>query len=217
MEKPILFSPLMVNAILNNTKTMTRRVIKHKHSIEEVRPVMRCDQNEKDWGKFILTDENGEDFLIKPRYQVGDVLWVRETWCYVMYDHCHDLLEGANDKNQNVYKASVHSDWIKYAKEKYGYKWKPSIFMPRTAARIFLEVVDVRVERLHDISEDDAMKEGVELNMRGWKCYLSNNPGIKNTAKQSFASLWESINGKDSWKANPWVWAYSFKQITLPK
>ena len=76
--KPILFSTPMIQAIMRNDKTQTRRKIKHKNKIEEVRPVMRCFENENDWGKYILTDEFGEDFLIKPKYNIGDFIWVRE-------------------------------------------------------------------------------------------------------------------------------------------
>jgi hypothetical protein len=95
--------------------------------------------------------------------------------------------------------------------------WKPSIFMPKAACRIFLEITDVKVERLQDISEEDAINEGVELlpNNR-YKYYLSEYFDCIN-AVHSFQTLWKSINGAESWEANPFVWAIEFKQITKPE
>ena len=152
--------------------------------------------------------------IVKPKYQVGEILWVRETTCYVMLDHAHDLLEGARDKTQFVYKANVHSDWIEYAKEKYGYKWKPSIFMPKEAARIFLRVTDLRLERLQDISEEDAIAEGIMpilLPLNQYPDYLVYPEIPFENPINSFASLWESINGEKSWSDNPYVWVISFE------
>ena len=94
---------------------------------------------------------------------------------------------------------------MEYAKEKYGYKWKPSIFMPREACRIFLKVTNVRVERLQDISDHDVIAEGI---------VMEKTPFIEPC--NAFASLWESINGIGSWALNPWVWVYEFKQIEKP-
>lgn len=102
-------------------------------------------------------------------------------------------------------------------------KWKPSIFMPREAARIFLEVTDVRAERLQDISEEDAIAEGVEVigNAIGtpqYRDYLNRNGdhSAGGWPVISFQSLWEYINGAGSWETNPWVWVYSFKRIEKP-
>lgn len=172
-------------------------------------------------GLYNVADSERISGLVKPKYQVGDILWVRETTCYVMLDHAHDLLEGAIDKNQFVYKANVHSDWIEYAKEKYGYKWKPSIFMPKEAARIFLRVTDVRMERLQDISEEDAISEGIlqidhEFLPKGWKDYVVYSEIPFDNPKDSFASLWESINGDNSWSDNPYVWVISFEITDEP-
>ncbi len=94
---------------------------------------MRCVDNEVDWGKYILTDEFGEDFLIESPAKIGDVIWVRETFG----------IAGHTTKYY-VYKADTESDWDK---PKDG--WKPSIFMPKDACRLFLEITDVRVEELH--------------------------------------------------------------------
>lgn len=151
--KPILFSTPMVEAILRGDKNQTRRKIKHKNKIEEVRPVIRCLENENDWGKYILTDEFGEDFLIKPKYNIDDQIWVRETW-----QHTKEIYLHPTDENYGyVYKADGHP-WEDYE----GWKWKPSIFMPKDACRIYLKVKNVRVERLEDITKEDAINEGIE-------------------------------------------------------
>jgi hypothetical protein len=96
-----------------------------------------------------------------------------------------------------------------------GYKWKPSIHMPKEAARIWLEVTEVRVERLHDITEEDAIAEGVEKLNNWWKDYTSDQDAYDmQTAMCSFDSLWKKINGEESWNENPWVWVVSFKVLS---
>jgi len=207
--KPILFRTPMVQAILGGRKTITRRVIKQ-------------DSTALNWlnaglsPQFICSEGNE----VIRKYNVGDILWVRETTCYVMLDHAHDLLEGAKDRIQFVYKASVHSDWMEYAKEKYGYKWKPAIFMPKEAARIFLGVTDIRIEKLQDISEEDAISEGIEIVKENvpvtpYKDYLGKYNYYSNPIN-SFKSLWQSINGEQSWNDNPYVWVIPFERVENP-
>lgn len=110
--------------------------------------------------------------------------------------------------NTVAYKADLDSAEAK------SMKWRPSIHMPRWASRITLDVVDVRVERLQDISEEDAKAEGCEEITPGfYRNYLSTDGATFYSAAMSFQSLWESINGPDSWDANPWVWVVTFKKI----
>lgn len=183
----MLFSTPMVSSILRGDKTMTRRTVK-------IMPII-----------------NHSDHC--PYGKVGDRLWVRETWCYVI-DHESDLLEGMNSRC--VYKASVHPDWMEYAKEKYGLKWKPSIHMPKCLSRITLEITNIRIERLQDITDRDATMEGVVLlDERGWKNYNSTDPMCSHLSnpRSSFESLWRKINGNESWGSNPFVWVIEFKQI----
>ena len=214
--KPILFSTPMIQAILKGDKTQTRRKIKHKSKIEEVRPVMKCVENEKDWGKYILTDEFGEDFLIKPKYNVGDFIWVRETW-----QHTKELNLHPTDENYGyVYKADGQP-WEDYE----GWNWKPSIFMPKNACRIYLKVKNVRVERLDDITKENAINEGIEKwQQQGCTRYRSyvkpmvgfwdtyNSTGGVHPSIASFRSLWASINGFDNLNSNPWVFVYDFER-----
>jgi hypothetical protein len=150
-----------------------------------------------------------------PRYQraPGDRLWCRETFAivprtaYARSDGVSQTLRPDDDHDAAIYRA----DWTR---SNGGFRWRPSIHMPRWASRILLEITDVRVERLQDISEADAQAEGIEYSERfeGYcigeaEHYNSHDPRL------SYASLWESINGPGSWAANPWVWVVEFRRI----
>jgi hypothetical protein len=204
--RPILFSTEMVQARLQGRKTQTRRT-KGLEKLNEYPPSYQM--NAFIDGIQHVTDlDTLDDLEIKCPYgKVGDVLWVKETHLWVLLDDAPDLLVGSRDRTQWVYKASIHEDWIQYAKEKYGYKWKPSIYMPKEAARIFLKITNIRVERLQDISEDDAIAEG---------CIQYEAETDWMTAKYGFELLWESINGLGSWDKNPWVWVVEFEQTEKP-
>ena len=142
-----------------------------------------------------------------PKYKIGDILWVRETW--------------AKNEIGFVYKAKVCGN------DKPINGWKPSIFMPKEAARFFLKVTGVRAERLQDISEADAIKEGVEpnpiFNNKCYRDYLWTKDPFPDagqhcrSAKDSFMTLWEEINGFDSWEKNHWVFVYEFEKIAKPQ
>lgn len=208
-ERPILFSGPMVRAILNGTKTQTRRVVKC--------PV---------W-------TGGVDVIERPRHThvygtvatpipcpyglPGDRLWVRETWTEVA-GPCRDEdpEEFRRQRVGVVYRADSPSDILDGT-------WKPSIHMPRWASRLTLEVTGVRVERLQDISEADALAEGVQ---KDWFNDGGESPGryLYFTAQtlegcghdsgvKAYRELWESINGPGSWEANPWVWVVKFRKV----
>jgi hypothetical protein len=135
-----------------------------------------------------------------PYGQPGDRLWVREAWS-------RDEEDGALFYRADVGTGNEADDWQRNIYEgASGYRWKPSIFMPRWASRILLEVTAVRVERLQDISEADAIAEGAP-----WAACGAPQEG---SHKAGFAQLWESINGPNSWDANPWVWVIEFKRVT---
>lgn len=208
--KEILFKTNMVQALLAGRKTVTRRIIKSRHKSGLFRVCKRktddtiTEISSLDWDAMPMNDCAND---IQPKYQVGDVLWVRETYNY----------------NPATNKFQYKADYDTPAK---GTRfWKPSIFMPRAAARFFLEVTAVRVERLQDITEADAIREGIESfrpvpgdgpTQTIYKNYLTNKytevfPVV------SFMTLWESINGKGSWEANPWVWVYEFKPVEKPE
>lgn len=210
--KPILFSTSMVQAILKGRKTQTRREVKFPF----------------DWdGKTVYPNGSfglkygklGYDGIInrlRPKYEVGTVLWVRETCQCVGYDENYiDYKNG-----YWIYRADNPS--IRYLETFENFKWKPSIFMPKEACRLFLKVTDIRVERLQDISESDAIAEGVGAGFQmnaGYPDYEHIVNGVctltQDTAYASFISLWQKING--NWDENPFVWAYEFEKTSRPE
>jgi hypothetical protein len=235
-ERPILFSGAMVRALLDGSKTQTRRAVKLQ--------VQHDDSWVGGWKivnkrvtQALLTFNQlggkplGSDAAICPYGQPGDRLWVRETFGYVSPDEferphaeCNieyraDLPLGCTDRPGSWPVDECAGDPERPA-------WRPSIHMPRAASRILLEIVSVRVERLHDISETDAIAEGgrfVDFGKNdfgqqhpGWRCdRLPSGPDDAfDSAKWAYANLWESINGAGSWDANPWVWVVEFKRVT---
>jgi len=231
----ILFQPDMVAAIHRGQKTVTRRL----NGLKEfnINPDAFTNNGmQKQLCRFwfegkpdpnplrvwhILLSKDGHLNEIECPYgrEAGDILWVRESFCYVMREDSW-LLEGM--KSQYVHKSEVHSDWMEAARAK-GYRWTPSIHMPKVACKLWLKVADIKLERLHDITEEDAINEGIQFlgiidgsgkRFSGWKNYLckSDNDVLSfNNPIDSFRSLWISINGADSWKLNPWVWVIRFK------
>lgn len=208
-ERPILFSTPMVKAILEGRKTVTRRIIKVQPDADSYFEmklqdgVLEIDYNQGDKNPKIEC----------PYGKPGDVLWVRETWSKIHY-------EGVDENPTYIFKADWTGDAVKGI-------WKPSIHMPRAACRLRLEIVSITVERLQDITEEDAIREGIlfyddEIIGRRFKDYVSDSRGYGHpevdyatvsTAKESFQSLWTSINGPESWNANPWVWRVEFKKL----
>ncbi|WP_346891236.1 hypothetical protein [Clostridium sp. UBA3887] len=223
MEKPILFNTEMVKAILEGRKTVTRRVIKpHRQANIEN---MWIDMS--DWDSVVVYDDNfdiGEKGYIKIPYKVGDILYVRETWC----DTTKDLKDDSDlevSVCRYIFKVddNGHRQPIIEVDVK---RWRPSIHMPKEAARIFLEVTNVRVERLQDITEDQAIKEGcsgIECkkphNYNSDECCgYCNNSGYIEPPQLEFLYLWNSTLKKEQlglygWDANPWVWVIEFKKL----
>jgi len=196
-ERPILFSGPMVLAILDGHKTQTRRVVKPQPPADH--PFPQPCVNDGYWWNDSKDDHDDVSFwptystcLPCPCGKPGDRLWVRETWCnYPMAGH-----DGAAGLCYRATNGSVPPG-----------SWKPSIHMPRWASRITLEITGVRVERLNEISRGDAMAEG---------CPHSNLAYGQNPCDW-FHELWESINGPESWAANPWVWAIEFRKVEVAK
>lgn len=197
-ERPILFSAPMVRAIMAGVKTQTRRVVKHAPWYD--RPLNR-------WfvrgvGEF-NTERDAMDVLplTSPYGQPGDRLWVREAWHTVDNDHAFYRANYAHDPAGD---------------REHGIRWKPSIHMPRWASRITLDIVAVRVERLQDISEADAVAEGAE---HSGECDHARSTCAEigcmgpNSYRGGYADLWEKINGPGSWAANPWVWVVEFRVV----
>lgn len=207
-ERPILFSGSMVRAILEGRKTQTRRVVKPELKVLYSGIMYSYKDQIGDFGV------NGREFAHDccPYGKIGDSLWVKETWRLQRFSYA----DADRDFGQFQFRADWGGDPSKV-------QWKSPIFMPRLASRILLEVTDVRVERLQDISEADAKAEGVEIEVfestecsngcAGYVDYASKFANFFQSPIESYQSLWESINGHESWSANPFVWVVEFKRI----
>jgi hypothetical protein len=227
ITRPILFSGAMVRALLDGSKTQTRRALK-----------VRCQEiGERNDGSRWPWSENpntaGDHWHACPYGQPGDRLWVRETFLDTQGTGIEHRDESGLRHRYAFAADCAPGSYGDQARKDYGLKWKPSIHMPRAASRILLEIVSVRVERLQDISDEDAIAEGIEPNWCGdlskgpngfggegwvpdcgWINYLSGPDGEEaHTAVESYRTLWESINGAGSWEANPWVWVVEFKRV----
>jgi hypothetical protein len=190
VTRPILFSGAMVRALLHGRKTQTRRVVTDDH--------FKKLGLERD-GDFVYTTEgpqwNGEfegNFWC-PYGSIGEKLWVRESFTV-----CAD--------SNIFYRADGKPDpWD-------GVKWKPSIHMPRKASRITVEITGTRIERVQSISREDAIAEGIFLNANDW--WDAGNGLVGQSSPEiAFRELWASINGAESWIANPWVWVVEFRRV----
>ena len=229
-ERPIIFSGEMVKAILDRKNTMTRRVVKsnfinhYKHA-----HIIRQSTDKKREGKAYFYDTPVGSMVLSsqlvnnPYGKVGDRLWVRET---------HHVVGGIADYEIEEIKQGLQDvkNFVSYKADGYGNPcdggWTSPMLMPRFASRLLLEITDIKVERLQDISEADAMKEGV----KSWKVNCSYN-GLKTVYKDysdihndviaynnpiaSFKTLWDSLNTKKGypWSSNPWVWVVEFKVV----
>ena len=224
-ELPILFNTKMVRAILDGRKTCTRRLVKFLPG------------ENPQWTGYIkdelmLYNGKNEPCIRKAPYQVGDVLYVRETWqCWRAhrYEATADIkfraggddvrLQFANGNTDSIsrldYDTFVHK-WFSHNGE-----WKPSLFMPKEAVRIWLKVTDVRLERLQDITNDGCVAEGIySSNCRRCKATFGCDTCIDEGYSEidEFTEIWDSTIKKPDidrygWNANPWVWVIEFKRI----
>lgn len=188
-ERPILFSGPMVRALLDGSKTQTRRVIN---------PVQPRDDGMWPAGRDPVPD--------CPYGKAGDRLWVREAWACTARGDFYTKIQYRAD-GQSIEHHWKYFDAVKRL-DKEG-KYRPGIHMHRWASRISLLITDVRVQRLHDISEEDARAEGaIRMVMDDEAKFYESDRG---TFKCGFAGIWSHINGAASWDANPWVFAVSFR------
>jgi hypothetical protein len=193
-ERPIIFQGEMVRAIRNGRKTQTRRAIK---------PVPTFNGGGACHDAGALQQDYVEPHWVFPKTcpygAPGDLLWVRETWA---------PLPGSVVLNVAFYRADT-----KAAPD--DVRWRPSIHMPRWASRITLRITDVRVERLQDISEEDAEAEGLtkEIAPNGHVTWHVPDLLGAQTPCRAFRLLWEDINGAGAWDANPWVWVIEFERV----
>lgn len=232
--KPILFNTEMVEAILDGRKTQTRRIIRPKYDnthleVQTNKYGTRLVEieNEVD-GVHVIHNEDGTTTRkllaareVEPPYKPGDVLWVRETWNYGFVEseyreyepepHWFEELDVGED---TAYFMTKPKFWY-YANpddrrdmNRLRGRWKPSIHMPKKAARIWLRVIAIQPQRVQDITNDDAKAEGVTC--------ATDNSGMMHRHK--FRLLWDSLySGADAWKANPWVWMIRFERTEPPE
>ncbi len=210
--KPILFNTDMVKVILDGRKTCTRRLVKFLSG-----------KNPK-WTGYIkdgsmLYNGKNEPCIRTQPYQPGDILYVRETWCALPVN------EAGHMRGHSVYYYKADRD---LRPEGWRGNWHPSIHMPKEAARIWLKVTDVRVERLHDITYNGALREGSEgircdhvaLGVHG--CTDCMNTGWIEPPQVEFMQIWDSTIKKPDldqygWDANPWVWVIEFERCDKPE
>lgn len=224
--RPILFSTEMVQAILDGRKTMTRRVVTPQPMMKD----LYFAENRSDINAVKLADYRIKldqvkkaDILRykKAPYQPGDILWVRETWVPYAGENCACSYYGYECKCEPYwYRANWSEDFAnecEYPEDRM--RWRPSIFMPKEVARLFLRVTDVRVERVQEIGEADAVREGLRMPRIGEHVHDGMELQMICTAQDAFAALWDSLNAKrgNGWDANPWVWVYSFERTDKPE
>ena len=227
--KPILFNTQMVQAIMDGCKTMTRRVIKYVPKCYKGIYSKPCDGGVAlntaanclyctECGNIIEYSPEGKDYVrtVEAPFRNGDVLWVRETW-QLAYD-----LDGNDqiieDTGRYCFAASPEThpnitDWVRDDGTHIDHMlWRPSIHMPKEAARIFLCVKSVQAERLQDITDEQARNEGVQ------RCKEPRDTFSGAIEKQRFQDLWDSLNAKRDcgWDANPWVWVIEFERCDRP-
>lgn len=222
MNKPIIFNAEMVQAVLSGKKTQTRRVIKPQPFFCNGAFQWETPQYTNNTASHCYSGDNErfERFLLNycPYGKPGDELWVRETFCIGKITG-GDAIEGGSE---NLFVDQTFTDKDLIYKEHCISNnididhliWKPSIFMPRWASRIQLLIKDIRVERVCDISEEDALSEGAMHRHAVGHYGFEHDPD--NIYRRNFAVLWDSINSKRGfgWNKNPWVWVVEFERIT---
>lgn len=238
-ERPILFSAPMVRAILEGRKTQTRRVVKFEHANDVDAWAWAGDH----WDAGVCEAGSTATMaqILCPYGQPGDRLWVRETWAAVECTEDHPRKFWGPDHGWYVEDNSPREQWLRleYSASaprrtgQYGMAmlsdgslyegpWRPSIHMPRWASRITLEVTGVRIERLQDISNEDAWAEGCHAFPDGpsgkessyWGCDIGGPVVLADTPREEFQGLWDSIHGDGAWDLNPWVWVVEFRRLT---
>lgn len=207
-EHPILYSTPMVLAKLEGRKTMTRRVVTRHNSTTT-----------GNWSELVLEDAyvdhfgplnylkapqpiDGTRHRICPRWEIGDLLWGRESFRVDKY------FNGLMEEGHITYKAGCLP-----ALERFG-KWKPSIHMPKIAARIWEEITNIKVERLQDITVEDCIAEGIKFDDDSGY-FFAGDVAMAGDPINCYENLWKSINGPDSWNINPWVWVVQTKVLSI--
>jgi hypothetical protein len=209
-ERPILFSTPMVQAILEGRKTQTRRVIKPSRYQRKYADGQLSETELNNAAKLSYEVMLGQNENTCPYGQIGNRLWVRETWAGQDFAVCCEDAKPNYRGKDGFYHPVIH----KAGKENYAWgmsgepKWHSGRFMFKISTRIWLEITEIRVQRLQEISEEDAVAEGTQsvTELKGKHVQAVWNE------RQVYKNIWDSINGKTHpWESNDWVWAISFK------
>ena len=232
--KGILFSAPMVRAIIEGRKTQTRRIVTPQPTkpTENYKPDLYRGKKPNEWAFWMPDNRMSEPRTWFPQYQPGETIAVREAFkTFDCYDHMtpKDIADIYDARKEQDYLGTAPLLYLADQKmnargslvmggTKNVYKWgryRHARFMPAALARLHITIAAVRIERLQDISAEDAIAEGIDRRMDGPDEEYS---GSSNTwhwrPSSAYRDLWESINGPDSWTANPWVWVYTFRKIT---
>lgn len=218
-EIPMLFSEPMVIATLSGTKTETRTLFGLKninkspnnYTFIGIETINNC--------SFAIFEPNysNRHIYVKFRYgHIGDKIWVRETFVYVKtpFQLSENVMYKADSKIKKLPQGTIKEGQIVYNLESKNIKWLPSIFMPRIASRLNLEIIDISIERLNDITKQGAIDEGIEKIGDGYRDYSKYKDSIFRTYKdpiESYMSLWVSINGLESFELNPFIWVIKYR------
>ncbi len=236
-ERPILFSAPMVKALLAGTKTQTRRIVKPQPRTEDTwdwvwpLPASRFTR-----GTTVAwrNDQKPTISMIRscPYGEIGDHLWIRETWtdansddgpvvCYRADLNRRYLNRESWPVNYDLYPGGKFCKWAGDVESETEGGWKPGIHMFRWASRITLRITDVRVERVQQITEADAIAEGaIPWEFDAAQPMTTGELGAASPYRGGYACLWDDINGDEYWKlwkSNPWVWVVSFERIPQPE
>lgn len=213
-ERGIIFNSEMVRSILAGRKT--------QHRIPINLPVIDINVSCEIAGNELAGEINSGCYSNSKLGKPGDRLWVRETWSSDFANYYpNDNVWYAADDNRRLDIEEVNGVRGIYSPESdvhVPFRWRPSIHMPRWASRITLEITDIRVERLNDISEEGALSEGIDADklnesQDNYDCIADHNFTGRPTAVSYFSYLWESIYGQDSWQSNPFLWVVEFKRV----
>jgi len=221
-EHPILFTGIMVGAILKGFKTQTRRVVKYKidsttYDLFYWQPEDHNDKTHAEIGLYGWCKSGLKYYGKSPFGEVGDLLWVRETWAYVDNSEFNvsSYYEYKADKPNDKYPGDWPNDLVPC---EVPLKWQSPLFMPRAASRIVLRIESIKLEKLNSISDEDCEKEGIVWMNNGCceECYqwTFDKKYWFDYCKDCYEFLWDKINGKKyPWKSNPWVWVITFTKI----
>ena len=224
-ERPIIMTAHSVNAIMAGRKTQTRRVCSKANSEIGV-PYVQWE--ELDWSGawsdpgiapnsgywHVPFTQDGERLFtrVRPRVEVGDLLWVKETWCQMVKEHGGGIAYKADMWNDRA--GDGEASRQEYIRLGYPYQWRSPMFMPRRASRLSMTLTAVRGERLQDICESDAVAEGIQFHapwFLGAPHPIKETPKVFSFAAQAYQSIWENINAKSHpWDSNPPVWIYEW-------